>query len=157
MRNIQIAVLFFLIWISALACQNDGGVWDPDGVFRSEYRWWGQQLHQHRDDGFAWKDGSGWTDGVSNIPPELPLATGSLLNESFTCAQEETLVMMAFPRNEEPDEWHLQSNAEEINRRWYAEFSRMVWGDDADNREWLVREPFAKRCGFGSDYRLFYP
>ena len=84
-----------LLW-SVMAC-SPGGLWDPDGIYWSRYDGWGTQLQQHRDANFAWKDGSGWLDGVSHVPPKLPLASGASVGESLTCAQEETLIMLAFP------------------------------------------------------------
>ena len=168
-----------LFW-SAVAC-GSGGLWDPEGLFRSQYQGWGQQLQQHRDEDFVWKDGSGWLDGVSNTPPQLPLPPGTLVGAYLTCAQEEIVSMMAFPtfqdpdelhvlpnaeeinrqwkteffKSEDPDEWYLLPDAEEINRQWKTEFSRMVWGDHTQALTWLAREPFAERCGLASHFRLF--
>ena len=147
-------VTLILIWGSGLAC-SPGGLWDPEALFRNQYQGWGNQLQQHRSDDFVWKDGSGWTDGVSDIPPGLPLPPGGMMGDSLTCAQEEVLAMMAFPEDEEPEEWYLERDAEETNRRWKVAFADLVWGDHTDNLIWLAREPFAERCGLASHFRLF--
>lgn len=84
-----------------MAC-SPGGLWDPDGIYWSRYDGWGKQLQQHRDANFAWKDGSVWLDGVSDVPPKLALESGASVGESLTCAQEETLIMLAFPTDREP-------------------------------------------------------
>ena len=144
-----------LLW-SVMAC-SPGGLWDPDGIYWSRYDGWGKQLQQHRDANFAWKDGSVWLDGVSHVPPKLPLESGASVGESLTCAQEETLIMLAFPTDREPEKWHLLPDAEEVNRQWRTEFALMVWGSHADAQAWSNREPFAERCGLASHYRLFNP
>ena len=137
----------------AAAC-SPGGLWAPEGLYWTQYDGWGNQLKQHRSETFVWRDGSDWTDGISSIPPDLPLPQNSTLSESMTCAQEEVLIMMTFPNDANPEDWYLQANAEAINLRWHAAFVSLVWGD-TKAPERLIQTPFWRRCGLASHYRLF--
>ena len=137
----------------AAAC-SPGGLWAPEGLYWTQYDGWGNQLKQHRSETFVWRDGSGWTDGVSSVPPDLHFRPNSTLWEPLTCAQEEVLIMMAFPNDANPEDWYLQANAEAINLRWHAAFVSLVWGD-TKAPERLIQTPFWRRCGLASHYRLF--
>ena len=149
----RVAFRVMLVFCIAVAC-SPGGLWDPEGLYWTKYDGWGNQLQQHRSETFVWRDGSGWTDGVSSAPPDLPLRPDSTLWESLTCAQEEVLIMVAFPNDEDPEDWYLQPNAEAINLRWQAAFASLVWGD-AEAPERPTRTSFWARCGLASHYRLF--
>ena len=140
---------FLALLLLLVECKGHG---DFGPSYEYLYGAWAQELYQHRDTDFTWKDGSGWTDGVSHIMPALPLASGARVSGAMTCAQEEVLRMVAFPMDERPDEWLLKPDAPGITLEWDTNFAAMVWGEQREDLKpgaliWLKREPFLQRCG----------
>ena len=139
--RVSAAVLLLALTLACAAVVNGGPAsW--------EYEGWGDQLQYHREDDFAYKDGSSWTDGISSTPPPLPVFLKDTQGAPMTCAQEEIIWMLAFPRDRDMGNWRSNPDADEIARQWRANFLQFVWGyvHPAPN-ETRTRESFGERCG----------
>ena len=120
----------------------------PGGVTSWDYPAWGDQLQYKREDNFAWKDGSSWRDGISSTPPPIPVFLGTTPGTAMTCAQEEIIWMLAFPKDRNMAHWQSQPDADQIARQWQTNFIDFVWGlDYPQPDEPRTRESFGERCG----------
>jgi len=113
------------------------------------YQGWGETLYSERSVAKKWKDGSNWTDGVSQSPPSLPIGRNEYIGPNLTCAQAEVLKMAAFPEGEGYDvyNWNYRSDADAIGEQWRENFATLIWGDHPWAVEVYDGVSFFDSCG----------
>ena len=100
------------------------------------YQEWGQTLYAERSPDAKWKDGSNWTDGVSQSPPVLPIGRNEYIGPNLTCAQAEVLQMAVFPEGEGYDVYHLELS---LRRRRHWSTMERGFCDSGMGRPFLGR------------------
>ena len=125
-----------------------GGLTVPHAEFLQDYDAWGQQTNFQRDHDFMWKDRSNWHDGKSRLAPNLPLPTSQHPTGTLTCAQEEVLWLMTFPKTERLLRADTtQAERDRATQRWEAAFTTKVWRDHSPPTQWTGLSYFQTRCG----------
>ena len=100
------------------------------GGLAAAYQREGRLLYaEGRSSDTVWDDGSSWTDGVSRLPPVLPIEASVQVQAAVTCALEEILLMDVFLRGEDLMTWHLEEGSTEIGRRWTCNLATALWVD----------------------------
>ena len=119
----------------------------PDLTLADAYQQWGEKLYSERSSEVRWEDGSNWTDGVSHLPPPLPIGRDEYIGPDFTCAQAELLEMTAFPEEYDISTWASHRDSGIIGEQWRQNHATLVWGGHPWALDVYEGVSFSDQCG----------